>query len=160
ALPASDALVAAVASALTGARSPDVRVRLEELALLVQRLCDARAAHAGRDAASASEAELVTAPLRPLVDLACAAAAAIESIDHQLSSLDEGAMMRALARCEARHEAPELRQDLLAGLDTLRQLEDERARLFGRLLEITSLSRAAVTLGLQQLSTVHCDDAE
>ncbi|MGH9889150.1 MAG: hypothetical protein ACREBE_26690, partial [bacterium] len=74
--------------------------------------------------------------------------------------LDEGAIMRALARCEARHEAPALRQDLLAGLDTLRQLEEERARLFGRLLEITSLLRAAVTLGLQQTSALRSDDAE
>jgi hypothetical protein len=98
--------------------------------------------------------------VRPLVDLACATAAAIQAIDQQLTTLDEGAIMRALARCEARHEAPELRQDLLIGLDTLRQLEDERARLFGRLLEITSLLRSEVSLGLQQASTLRSDDAE
>jgi hypothetical protein len=53
-----------------------------------------------------------------------------------------------------------LQQDLLAGLDTLRQLEEERTRLVGRLLEIASLSRTAVTLGLQQTSALRSDDAE
>jgi hypothetical protein len=160
ALPAGDALVAAVASALTATKSPDVRARIEELALLVQRLADAKAALAGRDPAGLADAERITAPVRPLVDLACTTAAAIQAIDQQLTTLDEGAIMRALARCDARHEAPELRQDLLTGLDTLRQLEDERAKLFGRLLEITSLLRSAVSLGLQQTSTLRSDDAE
>jgi hypothetical protein len=158
ALPAGDALVAAIASALTAARSPDVRARIEELALLVQRVCDAKAA-AG-DAASAAEAERVTAPVRPLVELACATAQAIGIIDEQLTSLDEGAIVRALARCDARNEAPALRHDLLAGLDTLRQLEDQRAQLFGRLLEITSLLRAAVAFGLAQTSALGSADVE
>lgn len=158
ALPASDALVAAIASALTAARSPDVRARIEELALLVQRVCDAKAA-AG-DAASAAEAERVTAPVRPLVELACATAQAIGVIDDQLTPLDEGVIVRALARCDARNEAPALRQDLLAGLDTLRQLEDQRAQLFGRLLEITSLLRAAVAFGLHQTSVLGSADVE
>jgi hypothetical protein len=160
ALPAGDALVATVAAALTASKSPDVRARLEEIALLVQRLADARAALVRAGPAAVADAERITAPVRPLADLACTTAAAIEAIDHQLTTLDEGAIMRALARCDARGEAPELRHDLLAGLDTLRQLEDERARLFGRLLEISSLLRAAVTLGLQQTSQLHSDDAE
>lgn len=160
ALPAGDALVAAMASALTRTRSPDVRARIEELALLIQRLADARAGLAGASPAAIADAERVAAPVRPLVDLACATAAAIQAIDDQLTTLDEGAIMRALARCDARREAPELRQDLLAGLDTLRQLEDERAKLFGRLLEITSLLRAAVSLGLHQASMLRSDDAE
>lgn len=160
ALPAGDALVAAIASALTATKSPDVRARIEELALLIQRLADARAALAAGDAATLADAERITVPVRPLVDLACTTAAAIQAIDQQLTTLDEGAIMRALARCDARHEAPELRHDLLAGLDTLRQLEDERAKLFGRLLEISSLLRSAVTLGLQQASTLRSDDAE
>ena len=159
ALPAGDAQVAAIAAALTAARSPDVRARIEELALLVQRVCDARAAAAG-DAASAAEAERVTAPVRPLVELACATAEAIRVIDDQLTSLDEGAMVRALARCDARNEAPALRQELLAGLDTLRQLEDQRAQQFGRLLEITSLLRAAVAFGLAQTSALGSADVE
>ena len=46
-LPAADAQVAAVAAALAATRSPDVRARLEELAVLVQRLCDAHRALAG-----------------------------------------------------------------------------------------------------------------
>lgn len=160
ALPAGDALVAAVASALTAARSPDVRARMEELALLVQRVCDAKAALAAGDAAGAGEAERVTAPVRPLVELASGTAGAIDAIDHQLTSLDEGAIVRALARCDARNEAPALRQDLLAGLDTLRQLEDQRSRLFGRLLEITSLLRTAVALGLAQTAALRSADAE
>jgi Protein kinase domain len=159
ALPAGDALVAAVAAALTAARSPDVRARVEELALLVQRVCDAKAAASG-DAAGAAEAERVTAPVRPLVELACATADALGVIDDQLTSLDEGAMVRALARCDARHEAPALRQELLAGLDTLRQLEEQRSQLFGRLLEITSLLRAAVAFGLQQTSALRSADVE
>jgi hypothetical protein len=163
ALPASDALVAAVAAALTAAKSPDVRARIEELALLVQRVCDAKAAVAARDdagAAGAAEAERITAPVRPLVELACATAEAIGAIDQQLTSLDEGALVRALARCDARREAPALRQELLAGLDTLRQLEEQRSRLFGRLLEITSLLRTAVALGLSQMSALGSADVE
>ena len=159
ALPAGDVLVAAVAAALTAARSPDVRARVEELALLVQRVCDAKADAAG-DAAGAAEAERVTAPVRPLVELACATAGALGIIDDQLTSLDEGAMVRALARCDARHEAPALRQELLAGLDTLRQLEEQRSQLFGRLLEITSLLRAAVAFGLAQTSALRSADVE
>jgi hypothetical protein len=160
ALPAGDALVAAIAEALTRARSPDVRARVEELALLVQRLCDARAALAAGDAGSVAEAEQITAPVRPLVELARATSAAIGVIDDQLTSLDEGAIVRALARCEARHDAPALRHDLLIGLDTLRQLEEERSRLFGRLLEITSLLRTAVALGLQRTSELRSGDVE
>ena len=68
--------------------------------------------------------------------------------------------MRALARCDARREAPELRHDLLAGLDTLRQLEEQRSTLFGRLLEITSLLRTAVAVGLAQASALRSDDVE
>ena len=149
ALPAGDALVARIATALTAAKSPDVRARVEELALLVQRVCDAKAGLAAGSALGASEAERITAPVAPLVELASTTSAALDALDAQLATLDEGALVRALARCDARHEAPELRQDLLAGLDTLRRLEEERARLFGRLLELTSLMRAAVTLGLQ-----------
>jgi hypothetical protein len=160
ALPASDALVAGVASALTAARPPDVRARLEELALLVQRVCDAKAALAAKDAAGVAEAERITAPVRPLVELATATAQAIGALDHQLASLDEGAIVRALARCTARGEAPALRQELLAGLDTLRQLEDQRSQLFGRLLELTSLMRTAVALGLTQTSALRSADAE
>jgi hypothetical protein len=159
ALPAGDVLVAAVATAMTAARSPDVRARLEELALLVQRLCDAKA-ELVVDAAGAAEVERVTAPVRPLVELASNTAAAIDAIDHQLTSLDEGALVRALARCDARHDAPELRLELLAGLDTLRELEDQRAQLFGRLLEITSLARGAVAFGLHHTAALRSPDIE
>lgn len=160
ALPAGDALVASIATVLAAAKSPDVRARLDELASLVQRLCDAKAALSSGTAADQADAERVTAPVRPLVELAGTTATAIEAIDHQLSSLDEGAIVRALARCDARKEEPALRLELLAGLDTLRQLEEQRAALFGRLLEITSLTRTAVSLGLHQAAALRSDDTE
>ena len=160
ALPAGDALVATIASVLATAKSPDVRARLDELASLVQRLCDAKAALAGGTSAEIADAERVTAPVKPLVELARTTAETIESVDHQLATLDEGAIMRALARCEARKEAPELRLELMSGLDTLRQLEEQRAHLFGRLLELTSLTRSAVSLGLGLVATLRSDDVE
>ena len=160
ALPAADALVAMLASVLTEAKSPDVRARLDELASLAQRLCDARAELTRASAADRADADRLAAPVRPLVELARTTALAIEAVDHQLTSLDEGALVRALARCDARHEAPELKLELLAGLDTLRQLEEQRATLFGRLLEITSLTRAAITLGLRQAAELRSDDVE
>jgi hypothetical protein len=153
-LPAADAQVAAIAAALTAAKSPDVRARLEELAILIQRLCDARRALAEAPAATG------TAPIAALVELARITAEAIEAIDHQLATLDEGALVRALARSEARREAPSLRADLLAGLDTLRQLEDQRAVLFGRLLEITSLARTAVEPDLERAAATQSHDIE
>ena len=160
ALPAGDALVATIASVLATAKSPDVRARLDELASLVQRLCDAKAAVASGTSAEIADAERVTAPVKPLVELARTTAEAIETIDHQLATLDEGAIMRALARCEARREAPELRLDLLAGLDTLRNLEEQRTSLMRRLLELTSLTRSAVSLGLNLVATLRSDDVE
>ncbi|HEX7840374.1 MAG TPA: hypothetical protein VF469_23005, partial [Kofleriaceae bacterium] len=151
-LPAADAQVAAVASALAAAKSPDVRARLEELAILVQRLCDANQALAAGETRSA--------PIAALVDLARSTAEAIEAIDGQLATLDEAAIMRALARSEARREAPALRVDLIAGLDTLRQLEDQRAVLLGRLLEITSLARTAIELDLARAAAAQSADLE
>ena len=157
ALPAADTLVAIMAKALTDAKSPDVRARLEEITLLVQRLCDSKAALSNADLA---EAERVTAPVTPVVELARQTAEAIDALDGQLASLDEGAIVRALARCDARNEAPELRADLLAGLDTMRSLEEQRAVSFGRLLEITSLARTVVELGLVRASELRSDDIE
>lgn len=159
ALPASDPLVAQIAAALAAARAADVRARLEEVALLVQRSCDARAELAG-DASTAADVDMLTEPVRPLVDLACTTADAIAAIDTQLATLDEAAIVRALARCDARREAPELKRDLLAGLDKLRELEDQRTRLFGRLLEITSLTRTAVELGLRRGAGARSADVE
>lgn len=160
ALPAGDALVARIASVLATAKSPDVRARLDELAALTQRLCDAKAGLVGGSRADLADAARVTAPVEPLVELARTTAEAIEAVDHQLATLDESAIVRALARCEARKEAPALRQDLLAGLDTLRQLEEQRAQLFGRLLELTSLTRSAVALGLDLVASLRSDDVE
>ena len=153
ALPSSDAQVAAVASALTAAKSPDVRARLEELAILVQRLCDADQTIAGGGA-------IDRAPIAGIIDLARRTSEAIEALDRQLATLDEGAIVRALARSEARHEAPALRDDLLAGLDTLRQLEDQRAVLIGRLLEITSLARVAIERDLARVAELRSSDLD
>ncbi|HMG20458.1 MAG TPA: hypothetical protein VK607_04045, partial [Kofleriaceae bacterium] len=115
-------------------------------------LCDADHALAGTAGARA--------PIAALVELAATTAAAIEALDHQLATLDEATIVRALARCEARHEAPAVRADLLAGLDTLRQLEDQRAVLLGRLLEITSLARTAIELDLARAAAIQSDDLE
>jgi hypothetical protein len=153
ALPSSDAQVATVAAALAAAKSPDVRARLEELAILVQRLCDADQVIAGGGA-------IDRAPIAGIIDIARRTAEAIEAIDRQLTTLDEGALVRALARSEARHEAPALRSDLLSGLDTLRQLEDQRAVLIGRLLEITSLARVAIERDLARVAELRSEDLE
>ena len=52
----------------------------------------------------------------------------LEDIGRELSELDEGAMVRALATATARREGPEKREPILQGLDRLRALEDHRAR--------------------------------
>lgn len=141
ALPASDPYVARLAEILAEEPAPDVRERVAELALLVQRLCDRRA---GR--AADPELELVTGPLGPLTELACRTARAILAIDRDLAGLDEGAMVRALATSEARREPASRREPLLAGLDRLRALEDRRAAHMQRLLEAASLLRRTADL--------------
>src|SRR5438067_1142853 len=72
ALPAGDELVALVALTLATAKSPDVCVRLEELASLVQRLCDAKAA-------LGLEGEMVAELVRLLVDVVRTTIEAIEA---------------------------------------------------------------------------------
>ena len=66
----------------------------------------------------------------------------------ELSELDEGAMVRALATATARREGPDTREPILQGLDRLRALEDRRAEVFHRLLEARSLLTRTVELGL------------
>ena len=148
ALPASDPLVARLAELLATTRSADVRAQLEELALRVQRLCDRRAELAGAGAVAAAELDRVTAPVAPLVDLVARIAGDLAALDRDLDSLDEGALVRALAQSEARREPPSRRAPILEGLDRLRSLEDRRAALLGRLLEAGSLIRRAAELGL------------
>ncbi len=144
ALPASDPLVARVAAPLSDDDlAADVRERVSELALLVQRLVDHRAAHAG-----SADVALVTEPVEPLVALIEAEVAAIATIDRNLADLDEGVIVRALATAEARGDGQANRAELLDGLDRLRSLEDARSQHMQRLLDAASLVRRTVELGL------------
>lgn len=152
ALPASDPLVARLAALLTPDTRPELRELVGGLALAVQRLVDHRAAAPGARA----ELDAVTQPVAPLIALIEAQVTRLRDIDAALVGLDEGELVRALATSEARGEPPARRDDLLAGLDRLRGLEDERAAIFHRLLEAESLLRRAVELGLG----VRDEDAE
>ena len=144
ALPASDPLVARLAALLTPDTAPELRERVGGLALAVQQLVDHRAAAPG----SRAEVDALTQPVAPLVALIEAQVTRLRALDAALAGLDEGDLVRALAASEARGEPPARRDDLLAGLDRLRGLEDERAAIFHRLLEAESLLRRAVALGL------------
>lgn len=144
AVAASDPLVARLAAALGPATAADVREQVGELALLVQRLVDHRAALQGERA----ELDRIAEPIAPLVDLVVEQVAVLQRLDAELAGLDEGAMVRALAASEARREPPSAREPLLAGLDRLRGLEDQRALALQRLLSAGSLLRRAVDLGL------------
>jgi protein kinase-like protein len=145
ALPASDPLVARLGALLPLARSPDLAERVSELALLVQRLCDRRAADPGERGAPAD----ALGPVDALVGLVDREVRALAAIDGELADLDEGAIVRALAASEARREPASRREPLLAGLDRLRGLEDRRAAGMQRLLEAASLLRRAVALELE-----------
>jgi len=144
ALPASDPLVRRLAAHLRDDLAADVREPIAELALVVQRLVDHRAANGGE----AAELDRVLAPMTPLVDLIDAQVANLRAIDRELHGLEEGAMVRALAASEARGEPPGAREALLVGLDRLRALEDQRALALHRLLSAADLLRRAADLGL------------
>jgi hypothetical protein len=64
------------------------------------------------------------------------------------SQLDEGTLVRALHRSEARDEQKAQRAPLLSALDRLRVLEDRRSAALHRLLEASSLLGRAAELGL------------
>jgi len=144
ALPASDPLVTRLASLLQEGPSPDVREQVAELALLIQRLVDHRASVIGERA----ELDRLLEPILPLVDLIATQARALIEIDRELADLDEGAMVRSLGASEARGEAESARAPILAGLDRLRALEDQRARALHRLLSAGDLLRRTADLGL------------
>lgn len=163
ALPASDPLVARLAALLRrhrdghgdghgrghgdegrGSVPHDVREVVSGLALLVQRLVDHRAQYV-RDT---RELDMITAPLEPLVAAVERLVGQLGEIGRQLAELDEGAIVRALAASSARGEGSEAREPLLAGLDQLRVLEDQRGEVFHRLLEARSLLTRTVELGL------------
>jgi hypothetical protein len=159
ALPAGDPLVARLASLLPDVRSPDVRERVAELALWLQRIADHRARVAGETAAQA-EIAAVLEPLSRLVDAIATQVQALVALDRELAALDEGALVRALAASEARGEPASRRAELLAGLDRLRGLEDQRAALMGRLLEAGALLRRAAELVLGEGTAELADAAE
>lgn len=144
ALAASDPLVGRLAELLSDRTQPDVREQVGELALLVQQLVDHRIENTGERA----EIDAVTEPVTHLVDLVVRQVDALHRLDADLATLDEGAMVRALAAAQARRAPASVRDELLADLDKLRSLEDERAHAFHRLLEASALLRRAVQLGL------------
>ncbi len=144
ALPASDPLVTRLASLLQEGPSDDVREQIAELALLIQRLVDHRASVVGGRA----ELDRILEPIVPLVELIEAQTRGLIEIDRELADLDEGAMVRALGSSEARGEEESARAPILAGLDRLRALEDQRARALHRLLSAGDLLRRTADLGL------------
>ena len=159
ALPAADPLVARVAGLLPEVRAADLRERVAELALWLQRIADHRAAVAG-DAAAAAEIDAVLAPVARLADALAAQVRALVDLDAELATLDEGALVRALAAAEARGEPPARQAELLGGLDRLRGLEDRRAAAMARLLDAGSLLRRAAELVLAEGAEAQADAAE
>ncbi len=145
ALPASDPFVARLSTRLRDSLPADVRAVVADLALMVQRLVDHRASLLGTNA---DELDVVTAPVESLVSAVERSADRLATISNELSSLDEGAMVRALAASEARKDPPSNRESILEGLDRLRALEDQRAGLFHRLLETQALLHRTIALGL------------
>ncbi|MFO0632967.1 MAG: hypothetical protein U0168_08970 [Nannocystaceae bacterium] len=145
ALPASDPWVARLAATLSPGTASDVRHRVAELALAVQRLVDHRLEHHRERA----EIELVTAPIEPLVQAIEREVGRITTIDQELRGLDEGQLVRALARSEARGEPAREREVIVAQLTRLRVLEDARGAALGRLLDAGALVDRAVAMGLR-----------
>jgi len=150
ALPASDPLVARLAGLIEGVRDRETRARVGELALLVQRVCDHQAAleGGGSEADEVTAMALVTEPLEAVVKLVEGTVHALGRLETELAELDEGLLVRAIAASEARGEPRSAREQLLAGLDRLRALEDQRAAHMARLLEAGSLLRRIVDVGL------------
>ena len=91
---------------------------------------------------------MVTAPVEPLVAAVERSAARLVAISTELRALDESAMVRALATSEARNDPPHEREPILQGLDRMRGLEDQRAAVLHRLLEVQALLHRTVALGL------------
>jgi hypothetical protein len=152
ALPASDPLVARLAALIQAKPAADVAELVGELALLIQRLVDHRAANLGESA----EIDMATEPVRELIELVERRVTQIVEIDAELAQLDEGKLVRALAAAKARAEPSQTSARLLDGLDRLRELESRRAQSFSALLAAGDLVRRSVELGLR----VHDPEAE
>lgn len=146
ALPASDPYVARLGELLGKELAADLREQVSALALLVQRLCD----HRNENRGAADSLAMLLEPLDALVTVICEEVEAIASIDQDLKGLDEGHLVRAIARSRAREEERGRRSDLLAGLDKLRQLEDRRATHMSDLLQAAALLDRTVSLGLSE----------
>ncbi|PRQ02465.1 Serine/threonine-protein kinase PK-1 [Enhygromyxa salina] len=145
ALPASDPLVARLATIVQAKPAKDVHELVSRLALLVQRMVD----HRGENAGEAAEIELAVSTLEPLIGQVEARVRAIRELDDSLAELDEGRLVRALATCAARGADSQERERLLDGLDRLRVLEVERARCLASLAEACDLARRSVDMGLR-----------
>jgi hypothetical protein len=144
ALPASDPLVAKLAAALgRTATADDVRKLVGELALWVQRLVDRKLEFSGQ----AAEISMLTEPVEPLIDFLVQQIDGLQTIDRELTSLDEGKLTRNLAAARARSDRVESDRTL-NDLDRLRELEEQRARAFHRLLDTGELLRRNIELGL------------
>lgn len=122
----------------------DVRPRIEDIAIALQRLVDHRAGDAG----TAAEIEMVTAPLEELVSLVEGLVKILSEVDEELSGLDEEDLVRRLFRSNAKGAPAAEREGMLKALDRVRALEDRRAMIATRLLEATDLVERAVELGL------------
>ena len=103
-----------------------MRDQLGELALLVQRAVDHRTQTRG-DRALTAEIDAVTEPIAALVGHIETEVRSLRTMDATLAGLDEGVLMRAIAASEARGEAPDAREETLASLEQIRQLEEARA---------------------------------
>lgn len=145
ALPASDPLVARLATLIQAKPAADVAELVGELALLVQRLVDHRAANIRESA----EIDMATEPVRELIGLVERRVTQIVEIDAELAQLDEGKLVRALATARARAEPSQTTARLLDGLDRLRELEVHRAQTFSALLAASDLARRSIELGLR-----------
>lgn len=144
ALPASDPLVRRLVARVREGVPDDVRPRLEEIALGIQRLVAHRAGQPGAEA----ELAMVTAPLDELVSLTERLVDSLAEIDEELARLDEGDLVRRLSRTKAQTEPSEEPRVILDMLDRLRALEDRRAMIAAHLLDATDLVERAVELGL------------
>jgi len=144
ALPASDPFVNQLASALKQVQSQDLRALIGSAVLRVQRLVDHRAQNLGAGNAIAA----VTAPIAELVQLLVAHTGRCNEIDVALSQLNEGQLLRSLAKQRARGEADDNAEPILKNLDRLRDLETERSRRFAELLDACGLLQRTTELGL------------
>lgn len=140
ALPASDPLVLRITSLLPGGHTDDVRDQLAAMASLVQRVVDHRASLL--DEADRAELDLLTEPVAPLVDQVVRLANELKELDAHLRACDETTVLRGLDRARARQQPAHEREALVA-LDRHRDLQDERARIFGRLLDARHLLQRA-----------------